>query len=151
MTGGFAYTTLYERKVLARMQVRIVPTGRAFWVFATGGRWHQADLQRGTDSSQCGPADLHSGACDHRPAGADHHGSHPWALPLICLDRYSLHLADINVAVLLHPVRDLHFGIRHHPGRLVLKQQICHPGWLRSTAQMISYELSLGLAFVGRS
>src|SRR5450756_2448122 len=25
MTGGFAYTTLYERKVLARMQVRIGP------------------------------------------------------------------------------------------------------------------------------
>ncbi|HVN54700.1 MAG TPA: NADH-quinone oxidoreductase subunit H, partial [Anaerolineaceae bacterium] len=25
LTGGFAYTTLYERKVLARMQVRIGP------------------------------------------------------------------------------------------------------------------------------
>jgi NADH-quinone oxidoreductase subunit H len=28
LLGGFAYLTLFERKVLARIQVRIGPTGR---------------------------------------------------------------------------------------------------------------------------
>ncbi len=31
MTGGFAYVTLYERKVLARMQVRIGPNRAGPW------------------------------------------------------------------------------------------------------------------------
>ena len=30
MTGGFAYLTWYERKVLARIQVRVVPTAPVF-------------------------------------------------------------------------------------------------------------------------
>jgi len=31
MTAGFAYVTLYERKVLARMQVRIGPNRAGPW------------------------------------------------------------------------------------------------------------------------
>ena len=47
LTGGFAYTTLYERRLLARMQVRIGPNragpqGTA----AADRRRDQADLQR---------------------------------------------------------------------------------------------------------
>ena len=41
MTGGFAYMTWYERKILARMQVRRrAPTGRGVLVFYS--RWRMA-------------------------------------------------------------------------------------------------------------
>ena len=53
MTAGFAYLTLFERKVLARIQVRIGPNRAGpFGLLQPVADADQADLQRGADPGQ---------------------------------------------------------------------------------------------------
>ena len=53
MTAGFAYLTLFERKVLARIQVRIGPNRAGpFGLLQPMADGDQADLQRRADPGQ---------------------------------------------------------------------------------------------------
>jgi NADH-quinone oxidoreductase subunit H len=151
MTAGFAYVTYYERKALARIQVRIGP-------------------------NRAGPFGILQPVADgiklifkeeFTPASADKilfvlapvitvipaliiTAVVPWGRS-VTLFGYTIHLylANVNVAILyLSAVASISvYGI-------VLagwssNNKYAMMGGLRSTAQMISYELALGLSFVG--
>lgn len=150
LTGGFAYTTLYERKVLARIQVRVGP-------------------------NRAGPLGLLQPVADGIklifkeeliPAKADKvlfvlapvitvipalviTAVVPWGSEVNLFGRQiKLFLADINVAVLfLMAVTSISvYGI-------VLagwssNNKYATLGSLRAAAQMVSYELALGFAMI---
>lgn len=150
-TGGFAYVTLYERKVLARMQVRWGPN-------RAGPR---ASLQPVADGIKLIFKE------ELIPEKADKvifiaapiitvipaliiTGVVPWGPPIELFGRtISLHLADINIAVLyIMSIASISvYGITL--AGWSSNNKYATMGGLRSTAQMISYELALGLAFVG--
>lgn len=150
-TAGFAYVTLYERKVLARMQVRWGP-------------------------NRAGPRGLLQPVADGIklifkeeliPAKADKiifilapvmtvipaliiTGVVPWGPVIHLFGRdIPLQLADINVAVLyIMSIASISvYGITLAGWSSNNKYAML--GGLRSTAQMISYELALALSFVG--
>ncbi len=151
LTGGFAYATLYERKVLARMQVRVGPNRAGPWGI----------LQPVADGIKLFFKE------DLTPAGADKlifilapvitlmpalvvTAVVPWGGTIQLFGReIALHIADINVAVLyIMAVTSISvYGITLAGWSSNNKYALL--GGLRSTAQMISYELALGLAFVG--
>ncbi|MBP7227635.1 MAG: NADH-quinone oxidoreductase subunit NuoH [Longilinea sp.] len=151
MTGGFAYTTLLERKVLARMQARIGP-------------------------NRAGPFGLLQPVADGIklifkeeliPAGADKRifvlapiitvipalivtAVIPWGTSVTIGGReIALHITDINVAVLyIMSVTSISvYGITL--AGWSSNNKYAAMGGLRATAQMVSYELALGLAFIG--
>ena len=151
MTAGFAYTTLYERKVLARMQVRVGP-------------------------NRAGPFGMLQPMADGIklifkeeliPAGADKKifvlapiitvipaliitAVVPWGETVNLFgNTYTLYLSDINVGVLyIMAVTSISvFGITL--AGWSSNNKYATLGGLRATAQMISYELALGLSFVG--
>ena len=148
---GFAYTTYYERRALARIQTRIGP-------------------------NRAGPAGLLQPVADAIklifneeliPTKADKFlfllapvltvlpsliiwAVIPWGTSITLFGReISLYLADINVGVLyLMAVASIAvYGIVIAGWSSNSKYPLL--GGLRATAQIISYELSLGLAFVG--
>jgi NADH-quinone oxidoreductase subunit H len=151
MTMGFAYVTLYERRVLARMQVRFGPN-RVGW---------QGLLQPVADAVKLIFKE------ELIPAGADKvifvlapvitvipalivTAVVPWGTEVSIFGRMvSLHLADINVAVLyvLSVTSISVYGITL--AGWASNNKYAMLGGLRATAQMISYELALGMAFVG--
>jgi NADH-quinone oxidoreductase subunit H len=151
MTAGFAYVTLYERRALARMQVRIGPN-RVGW---------QGLLQPVADAVKLIFKE------ELIPAGADKlifvlapvitvipalviTAVVPWGTEVNLFGRVvPLHLADINVAVLyIMSVTSISiYGITLAGWSSNNKYAML--GGLRATAQMISYELALGMAFVG--
>jgi NADH-quinone oxidoreductase subunit H len=152
LLGGFAYLTLYERRALARIQVRIGPN-RAGW---------QGILQPIADAIKLIFKE------ELTPARADKllfvlapvvtltpalviTAVVPWGpQPIHLFGRdITLYIADINVGVLyIMSIASIAvYGI-------VLagwssNNKYAMMGGLRSTAQMVSYELALGLSFVG--
>lgn len=151
MTGGFAYTTLYERKVLARMQVRIGP-------------------------NRVGPLGFLQPVADGLklifkeeliPAGADKFifvvapvitvvpalvvtAVVPWGREIELFGRsISLYLSNVNVAVLyiLSVTSISVYGITL--AGWSSNNKYATLGGVRATAQMISYELALGCAYIG--
>jgi NADH-quinone oxidoreductase subunit H len=151
LTVGFAYVTFYERKALARIQVRIGPNR------AGPGGW----LQPVADGLKLIFKE------ELNPAGADKllfmlapvltvipaliiTGVVPWGDKVMIGGRQvSLTVADVNVAVLyimavaavsVYGIVLAGWSSNNKYGTL---------GSLRSAAQMISYELALGLSFVG--
>ncbi|MGB9799386.1 MAG: NADH-quinone oxidoreductase subunit NuoH [Thermanaerothrix sp.] len=151
LTGGFAYATLYERRVIARIQVRIGP-------------------------NRAGPFGLLQPVADGiklifkeelTPAGADKvlfflapiitvlpslviTAVVPWGDTVVIGGRViRLYLTDINVGILyILAVASISvYGIALAGWASNNKYALL--GGLRSTAQMISYELALGLSFVG--
>src|SRR5512133_1810130 len=151
MTAGFAYVTLYERRALAKMQVRIGPN-RVGW---------QGLLQPVADAVKLIFKE------ELIPAGADKlifvlapvitvipalvvTAVVPWGTEVNLFGRIvPLHLADINLAVLyiLSVTSISIYGITLAGWSSNNKYAML--GGLRATAQMISYELALGMAFVG--
>jgi NADH-quinone oxidoreductase subunit H len=151
LTAGFAYVTLYERRVLARMQVRLGPN-RVGW---------QGLLQPIADAFKLIFKE------DLIPAGADKlifvlapvitmipalviTAVVPWGTEVSLFGRMvRLQLADINVAVLyiLSVTSISVYGITLAGWSSNNKYAML--GGLRATAQMISYELALGMSFVG--
>jgi len=151
LLGGFAYLTLYERRALARIQVRIGPN-RAGW---------QGILQPIADAIKLIFKE------ELMPAQADKlifflapvvtlvpalviTAVVPWGpKPLHLFGRdITLYIADINVGVLyIMSVTSIAvYGI-------VLagwssNNKYAMMGGLRSSAQMVSYEIALGLSFV---
>ncbi|MCX6055528.1 MAG: NADH-quinone oxidoreductase subunit NuoH [Chloroflexi bacterium] len=151
MTFGFAYVTLYERRVLARFQVRIGPN-RA----GPGGI-----LQPIADALKLIFKE------DLIPEKADKlifvlaplltvipaliiTGVVPWGPPIVLFGKeFSLSVADINVGALyILTVTSISiYGITL--AGWSSNNKYATLGGLRATAQMISYELALGLSFVG--
>lgn len=151
MTAGFAYVTLYERKVLARMQVRIGP-------------------------NRAGPAGLLQPIADAfklifkeelTPAKADKlifilapvitvipaliiTAVVPWG-PTVTIGgrEIALSVANVNTGALyILTVTSISvYGITL--AGWSSNNKYATLGGLRATAQMISYELALGLAFLG--
>lgn len=151
MTIGFAYVTLYERKVLARMQVRIGPN-RA----GPGGILQPvADALKLIFKEEITPVNADKLLFGLAPVltvipALIITGVVPWGPPVMLFGKeFTLGLADINVGVLyLLTVTSISiYGITL--AGWSSNNKYATMGGLRATAQMISYELALGLSFIG--
>ncbi len=151
LTLGFAYVTLYERKVLARMQVRIGPN-RA----GPGGILQPiADALKLIMKEEITPVNADKLLFTLAPVitvipALIITGVVPWGPPLTLFGKeFSLGLTDINVGVLyILTVTSISiYGITL--AGWSSNNKYATLGGLRATAQMISYELALGLSFLG--
>lgn len=151
LTGGFAYTTLYERKVLARMQVRIGPNRAG----PAGFLQPIADAVKLIFKEELIPAKADKLVFILAPVitvlpALIITAVIPWGTSITLFGRnIPLHLADINIGVLyiLSITSISVYGIAL--AGWSSNNKYATLGGLRSTAQMISYELALGLAFIG--
>jgi NADH-quinone oxidoreductase subunit H len=150
MTLGFAYVTYYERKALARIQVRIGPNRAGPW----GIIQPLADAVKLIFKEEMIPARADKLLFILAPVitvlpALIITAVVPWGRSITLFGReINLYLADINVGILyLGAVASIAvYGI-------VLagwssNNKYAMMGGLRSSAQMISYELALGLTFV---
>ena len=148
---GFAYLTLYERKALARIQVRVGPNR------AGPGGWLQplADAVKLIFKEELIPAEAYKIVfvlaliITVIPALVIL-AVLPWGTSITIFGReISLYLTDINVGVLyIVSITSISvYGIVLAGWSSNNKYAML--GGMRSTAQMISYELALGLAFIG--
>ena len=150
MTLGFAYVTYYERKALARMQSRIGPNRAGPW----GIIQPLADAVKLIFKQEMIPAKSDKLLFILAPVitvipALIITAVVPWGRSITLFGReINLYLADVNVGILyLGAVASIAvYGI-------VLagwssNNKYAMMGGLRSTAQMISYELALGLTFV---
>lgn len=151
MTIGFAYVTLYERRALARMQVRIGPNRAG----PQGLLQPVADAVKLIFKEQFTPANADRVVYVLAPIvtvipALIVTAVVPWGTYItIAGTKISLFLADINVATLyIMAVTSISvYGITL--AGWSSNNKYATLGGLRATAQMISYELALGLAFVG--
>ncbi len=151
MTAGFAYVTLYERRLLARMQTRIGPNRAGPFgllqpvadgiklIFKEELVPHNADKLIFTLAPVITviPALIITAVI-------------PWGDTLtIGGTKITLYLTDVNIGILyLMAVTSISvYGITLAGWSSNNKYALL--GGLRATAQMISYELALGLSFVG--
>jgi NADH-quinone oxidoreductase subunit H len=150
MTLGFAYVTYYERKALARMQSRIGPNRAGPW----GIIQPIADAVKLIFKQEMVPAKadkllfLLAPVITVIPALIIT-AVVPWGRSITLFGReINLYLADVNVGILyLGAVASIAvYGIVMAGWSSNNKYAMM--GGLRSTAQMISYELALGLTFV---
>ncbi len=150
MTLGFAYVTYYERKALARIQARIGPNRAGPW----GIIQPIADAVKLIFKEEMIPGRADKLLFILAPVitvipALIITAVIPWGRSITIFGReINLYLADINVGILyLGAVASIAvYGI-------VLagwssNNKYAMMGGLRSTAQMISYELALGLTFV---
>jgi NADH-quinone oxidoreductase subunit H len=150
-TGGFAYVTYYERKVLARIQMRIGPNRAGPW----GVLQPVADGVKLIFKEELIPASADKLLFILAPVitvfpALVIMAVLPWGTEITAFGRViKLHLADINVGVLyIAAIASIAvYGI-------VLagwssNNKYAMMGGLRASAQMISYELALGLSFIG--
>ena len=148
---GFAYLTLYERKALARIQVRVGPNR------AGPGGWLQplADALKLIFKEELIPAEAYKIVFVLAPIitvipALVILAVLPWGTSITLFGReISLYLTDINVGVLyIVSITSISvYGIVLAGWSSNNKYAML--GGMRSTAQMISYELALGLAFIG--
>ena len=151
LLGGFAYLTLYERKALARMQSRVGPNRAGPW----GILQPIADAVKLIFKEELTPANADKLIFTLAPVvtvvpAVIITAVVPWGPSLDILGYHlTLYIADINVGVLyIMSIASIAvYGI-------VLagwssNNKYAMMGGLRSTAQMISYEIALGLSFVG--
>jgi NADH-quinone oxidoreductase subunit H len=151
MTLGFAYVTLYERKVLARMQVRIGPNRAG----PMGILQPIADALKLIFKEELVPEKADKFIFVLAPVltvipALIITGVVPWGPPLtLCGREISLSIADINIGALyILTVTSISiYGITL--AGWSSNNKYATLGGLRATAQMISYELALGLAFIG--
>jgi NADH-quinone oxidoreductase subunit H len=148
---GFAYTTLYERKLAARIQIRIGPNR----VGPRGLLQPLADAIKLIFKEELIPASAYKVVFLLAPVltalpALVILAVVPWGSSIELFGRtISLGIADINLAVLyiLSVASISVYGIVLAGWSSNNKYAML--GGLRSSAQMISYELALGLAFVG--
>jgi len=151
MTLGFAYVTYYERKALARIQTRIGPNRAGPW----GLLQPIADAVKLIFKEEFVPGRADKLLFVLAPVitvipALIITAVVPWGRQITLFGyTINLYLANVNVAILyLGAVASISvYGI-------VLagwssNNKYAMMGGLRSTAQMISYELALGLSFVG--
>ncbi len=151
MTLGFAYVTYYERKALARIQSRIGPNRAGPW----GILQPIADAVKLIFKEEMVPSKadrllfLLAPVITVFPALVIT-AVVPWGRSISLFGRQiNLYLADVNVGVLyLGAVASIAvYGIVLAGWSSNNKYALM--GGMRSSAQMISYELALGLSFVG--
>ena len=150
MTLGFAYVTYYERKALARMQTRIGPNRAGPW----GILQPVADGVKLIFKEEMIPAKADKLLFILAPVitvipALIITAVIPWGRSISLFGRqFNLYLADVNVGILyLGAVASIAiYGIVLAGWSSNNKYALM--GGLRSTAQMISYELALGLSFV---
>lgn len=148
---GFAYTTFYERKLAALIQLRIGPNR------AGPGGWLQpaADGVKLIFKEEFTPAEAYKFVFVLAPIitvvpAIVIMAVVPWGDVVNLFGRMvPLYLADINVAVLyiLSVASVSVYGIVL--AGWASNNKYAMLGGLRSSAQMLSYELALGLAFIG--
>jgi NADH-quinone oxidoreductase subunit H len=148
---GFAYLTFYERKALARIQVRVGPNR------AGPGGWLQpaADGIKLIFKEELIPAQAYRAVFIAAPVltvipALIILAVLPWGGVVTIFGReVSLGLTDINVGVLfIFAIASVSvYGIVL--AGWASNNKYAMLGGLRSSAQMISYELALGLGFVG--
>ena len=148
---GFAYLTLYERKALARIQVRVGPNR------AGPGGWLQpaADAVKLIFKEELIPSEAYKIVFVLAPIitvipALVILAVLPWGTSITLFGReISLYLTDINVGVLyIVSITSISvYGIVLAGWSSNNKYAML--GGMRSTAQTISYELALGLAFIG--
>ncbi len=151
MLTGFAYLTLYERKVLARIQVRIGPNRAG----PVGFFQPLADGLKLIFKEEVIPADAYRIVFILAPIitvipALVIMAVVPWGKSIMLFGRQiSLGLANLNVGVLyIMAVASISvYGIVLAGWSSNNKYSML--GGMRSSAQMISYELALGMAFVG--
>lgn len=151
LTLGFAYVTLYERKVLARMQVRVGPNRAG----PQGFLQPIADAVKLIFKEELTPANAQKWIFLIAPVitvlpALTITAVVPWGDKINLFGReITLVIADINVGVLwiLSVTSISVYGIAL--AGWSSNNKYATLGGLRSTAQMISYELALGLAYVG--
>ena len=150
MTGGFAYLTLYERKVLARIQVRVGPNRAGPW----GVLQPIADAIKLIFKEELIPASAHKFIFILAPIitvipALVITAVIPWG-DTLNLFGHDVHLgvADISVGVLYITAMAsvAVYGITLAGWSSNNKYAMM--GGMRASAQMISYELGLGLAFI---
>jgi len=150
MTGGFAYTTLYERKVLARMQVRVGPNRAG----PMGALQPIADGIKLIFKEELIPAAADKLIFILAPVvtvipALIITAVIPWGTSVNLFGReVTLYLADINVGILyIMAVTSISvYGIAL--AGWSSNNKYATLGGLRATAQMISYELALGFAMI---
>ena len=150
LLGGFAYLTLYERKALARMQSRIGPNRAGPW----GILQPIADAVKLIFKEELTPANADKLIFTLAPVitvvpAVIITAVVPWGPSLDIFGYHlNLYIADINVGVLyIMSIASIAvYGIVLAGWSSNNKYAML--GGLRSTAQMISYEIALGLSFV---
>jgi NADH-quinone oxidoreductase subunit H len=151
LLGGFAYLTYYERRALARIQNRIGPNRAGPW----GILQPIADAIKLIFKEELVPARADKVLFFLAPVitlvpALVITAVVPWGPNLHLFGReISLYIADVNVGVLyIMAVASIAvYGIVLAGWSSNNKYAML--GGLRSTAQMISYEIALGLTFVG--
>jgi NADH-quinone oxidoreductase subunit H len=151
---GFAYLTLMERLVVARIQVRVGPN-RVGAIRGFAALQPVADAIKMIFKEDFIPANADKIIYTIAPGIAVGTALLAWAViplnPPVTLFGYTIQfqIADVNVAVLyLLAISSLSvYGIVL--GGWGANNKYSLLGALRSTAQMVSYEVSLGLALVG--
>jgi len=151
MLVGFAYVTFYERRALARIQVRVGPNraGPDGWLQPVADGLKLIFKEELIPEKADRKIFLLAPILTVVPALVLL-AVVPWGRTVMIFGReVNLYLADINVAVLyITAIASISvYGI-------VLagwssSNKYATMGGIRSTAQMISYELALGLSFVG--
>jgi NADH-quinone oxidoreductase subunit H len=150
LLGGFAYLTLYERRALARIQTRVGPNR----VGPQGLLQPIADAVKLVFKEELTPAGAYKVVFFVAPIltvvpALVIAAVIPWGRSFELFGReITLYIADINVGVLyLMSIASIAvYGVVLAGWSSNNKYAML--GGLRSSAQMISYELSLGLAFV---
>ncbi len=148
---GFAYTTFFERKFLSRLQIRFGPNRAGPFGFLQPA----ADGLKLVFKEEFTPAKAYKAAFFIAPVitmvpAVVIMAVVPWGGSVILFDRViPLGITNLNVAVLyiLSVASISVYGIVLAGWSSNNKYAML--GGLRSTAQMISYELALGLAFIG--
>lgn len=150
LLGGFAYLTLYEHKALARLQVRIGPNRAGPW----GLLQPVADGIKLIFKEEFTPATADKVLFFLAPIvtvvpALIIPAVIPWGPPIEVFGRtITLQIADLNVGVLyIMAIASISvYGIVL--AGWASNNKYAMLGGMRSSAQMISYELALGLAFV---
>ena len=151
LTAGFAYTTYYERKVLAHMQVRVGPNRAG----PLGLLQPVADGIKLIFKEELIPANANKLIFILAPVitvipALVMTAVVPWGGTINLFGRnFTLQLADVNVGVLwiLSVTSISVYGITLAGWSSNNKYAML--GGMRATAQMVSYELALGLAYAG--
>ncbi|HCS39956.1 MAG TPA: NADH-quinone oxidoreductase subunit NuoH [Anaerolineaceae bacterium] len=151
MTVGFAYVTWFERRVLAKFQVRIGPNRAG----KEGLLQPVADALKLIFKEELIPANADKLIFVLAPVitmipALIITGVVPWGPPITLFGKtFTLSVSDINLGVLfILTVTSISiYGITL--AGWSSNNKYATLGGLRATAQMISYELALGLSFVG--